>query len=164
MGVICTEVSGVLAVLLNPLRNLLKYVRLSAGNTYVRGWIRSCLKYEFHAEFLAGFLHNSHTAAHGLISHVTREGNMYKCITAQFMSSTDDQVTTGNEVVVADQVSCAANLRKILMSLAGNTENVRAGLFDLTESLGCAGNRLVHDDCLHLRIIRKVYNGLDGGL
>ena len=50
------------------------------------------------------------------------------------------------------------------MSLAGNTENVRAGLFDLTESLGCAWNRLVHDDCLHLRIIRKVDNGLDGGL
>ena len=89
---------------------------------------------------------------------------MYKRITAQFMSGTDDQVATGNEVVVADQVSCAANLRKILMSLAGNTENVRAGLFDLTESLGCAWNRLVHDDCFHLRIIRKVDNGLDGGL
>ena len=67
---------------------------------------------------------------------------MYKRITAKFMSGADDQVTTGNEVVVADQVSRAANLRKILMALAGNTENVRAGLFDLTESLGCATESL----------------------
>ena len=43
---------------------------------------------------------------------------MYKRITAKFMSGADDQVTTGNEVVVADQVSRAANLRKILMALA----------------------------------------------
>ena len=69
------------------------------------------------------------------------------------MSSADNQVAAGNEIVVADQVSRASNLRKVLMALAGNTENVRACLFNLTESLGCAGNGLVHDDCLHLRVV-----------
>ena len=87
---------------------------------------------------------------------------MYKGVAAQFMGSTDDQVTTGNEVVVADQVCGASNLRQVLMTLTCDTDDVRAAFFNLTESFGCAWNRLVNNDCLHLWVIGKVNNGLNG--
>ena len=50
------------------------------------------------------------------------------------------------------------------MSLTGDADNVGAGFLDLAESLGGAGNSLVHDDGLHVGIRGQVHDVLDGGL
>ena len=89
---------------------------------------------------------------------------MYESIASQLMSCTDDQVSTSNEVVVADKVSCAADLRKVLMGLTSDAKDVRSSLFDLTESFCRTRNCLVYDDGFHIRIIRKVHDGLNRGL
>ena len=73
MRVVGAEVGGILAVLFNPFGRMLEDVSLGAGNTHVGGGIRSGLKHERHAEFLAGFLHDRHAAAHGFIAHVAGE-------------------------------------------------------------------------------------------
>ena len=164
MGVVGAEVSSVLAVLLDPLGHLLQNVSLSAGHANVRGGVGSSLQHELHVELLTGSLHDGHAAAHGLISHVTGEGNVHEGVAAQLVSSADDQVAAGDEVVVADQVSSGADLGQVLMGLTGNADDVRAGLLDLAESLSGAGNSLVHDDGLHLRIGGQVHDVLNGGL
>ena len=164
MGVIGAEVGGVFAVLLNPFGNLLKDVGLSTGNTDVRGGVGSGLKDEGHTELFAGGLHDGNTAAHGLIGHVTREGDMDEGVAAKLVGGADDQVAAGNEVVVADQIGSAADFGQVFVGLTGNAEDVGATLFDLTEGLGGAGDGLVDDDGLHLRIVRHVDDGLDGGL
>ena len=47
------------------------------------------------------------------------------------------------------------------MGLTCEAEDVRSLLLDLAESLGCSGNSLVYDDCLHERIIGKSYDDCD---
>ena len=89
---------------------------------------------------------------------------MNKGIASQLMSCTDDKVASGYEVIVADKISGASDLGKILVGLACDADDVRPSLLDLTECLRSSGNSLVYDDSLHLRIIRKVNDGLDGGL
>ena len=85
-------------------------------------------------------------------------------VAAQLVSGADHQIATGNEVVVGGQVGSALNEGDVFVRLTGDAEDVRALLFDLTESLSGTGNSLVDDDGLHLRIIREVDDGLNGGL
>ena len=164
MRIVGAEVSGVLAILLNPFRNLLQNVSLSARHANVRGGVGSGLFHQLHAELLAGGLHDGQTAGHGLISQMTGEGNVHEGVAAQLVSGADDQITTGHEVVVADQVGSGADLGQILVGLTGDADNVGAGFLDLAESLGGAGNSLVHDDGLHVGIRGQVHDVLDGGL
>ena len=89
---------------------------------------------------------------------------MHEGVTAQLVSGTDDQVATGNEVVVGGQVSSGTDLGQVLMGLTGNTDDVGAALLDLTESLGGARHSLVDNDGLHCGIIGHIDNGLNGGL
>ena len=126
--------------------------------------VGSGLFHQLHAELLAGGLHDGQTAGHGLISQMTGEGNVHEGVAAQLVSGADDQITTGHEVVVADQVGSGADLGQILVGLTGDADNVGAGFLDLAESLGGAGNSLVHDDGLHVGIRGQVHDVLDGGL
>ena len=164
MCIVGAEVSSLFAVLLDPLGNLLKDVSLCAGNANVGGGVGSGLKDELHAELFAGSLHDGNTAAHGLISHVAREGDMNKGVAAELVRGADDQVAAGNEVVVADEVSSGADLGQVFVGLTGDADDVGAAFLDLTEGLGRAGNALVDDDCLHVGIVREVDDGLNGGL
>ena len=164
MGIVGTEVSRLLAILLNPLGHLLQNISLSAGHANVRGGIGSGFQHEVHAKLLAGGLHDGHTAGHGLVRHMPGEGDVHEGVAAQLVGSTDDQVAAGHEVVVAHQVGSGADLGQVLVGLAGNAEDVRPGLLDLTEGLGNAGDGLVHDDRLHLGVGGHIHNGLNGGL
>ena len=101
--VVGAEVSGLLAVLADPLRHLLQDVSLSAGHANVRGGVGSGLFHQSHAKLLAGGLHDRQTAAHGLIGQMAGEGNVHEGIAAQLMSGADDQIAAGHEVVVASQ-------------------------------------------------------------
>ena len=161
--IVGAEVSSLRAVLLNPLRNLLQDVSLSTGNADVRGGIGSGFQNELHAELFAGSLHDGNTAGHGLISHVAGEGDVHEGVTTQLVSGTDDQVATGNEVVVGGQVSSGTDLGQVLVGLTGDADDVGAALLDLAESFGGAGHSLVDHDGLHLGIIGQVHNGLNGG-
>ena len=164
VSVVGAEVSGLLAVGLGPLGDLLQDVSLRAGHADVRGGIGSSLHNELHAELLAGGLHDRDTTAHGLISQVTGEGDVHKGVTAQLVSGADDQIAASHEVVVAHQIGSGADLEQILMGLAGDAQDVGADLLDLTERLGGAGDGLVDDDGLHVGVISQVHDGLDGGL
>ena len=164
MCVVGAEVSSLFAVLLDPLGNLLKDVSLCAGNANVGGGVGSGLKDELHAELFAGSLHDGNTAAHGLISHVAREGDMNKGVAAELVRGADDEVAAGNKVVVADEVSSGADLGQVFVGLTGDADDVGAALLDLTEGLGRAGNALVDDDRLHVGVVREVDDGLNGGL
>ena len=164
VGIVGAEVSSLFAVHLSPLGNLLQNVSLGAGDAHVGGGIGSGLQNKLHAELVAGGLHNGHTAGHGLIGHVAGEGDVHEGVTAQLVSGTDDQIATGNEVVVGGQVSSGTDLGQVLMGLTGNTDDVGAALLDLTESLGGARHSLVDNDGLHCGIIGHIDNGLNGGL
>ena len=74
---------------------------------------------------------------------------MYEGVAAQLVSGADDQVAAGNEVVVADQIGRAADLRQILVALTCDAQDVGAALFDLTERLGGARYGLVNDCLLY---------------
>ena len=80
------------------------------------------------------------------------------------MGGADDQVATGHEVVVADQISRRADLGQVLVGLAGDAEDVRPALLDLAEGLGGAGDSLVDDDGLDVGVIGQTGDLLDGGL
>ena len=162
--IVGAEVSSLLAVLLDPCGHLLQNVGLSAGNADIRGGIGSRLQDELHAELLAGGLHDGHAAAHGLIGHVAGEGDMYEGIAAQLVRGADDQIAAGHEVVVGDQVGSGADLGQILVSLACDADDVRAGLLDLAERLGGAGDSLIDNDGLHQGVGGQVHDALDGGL
>ena len=54
---------------------------------------------------------------------------MYEGVAAQLVSGADDQVAAGNEVVVADQIGRAADLRQILVALTCDAQDVGAALF-----------------------------------
>ena len=135
VGVVGAEVGGMLAVLLDPLGNMLKDVGLGAGNTDVSGGVGSGLKDELHAELFAGSLHDRHAAAHGLVGHMAREGDVDEGVAAHLVSGADHQVAAGDEVVVDDQVGSGADLGQVFVGLTSDAEDVGAALFDLTESL-----------------------------
>ena len=160
--VIRAEVSSVLAVFLDPLRNLLKDISLRTGNTDVSGRVGRGLKDELHAKLLARSFHDGSAAAHGLIGHVAREGDVDEGVAAELMRSADDQVAAGYEVVVADEVGSGADLGEVLMGLAGDADDIGAAVLDLAERFGGARDGLVNDDRLHERVIRHVNDGLDG--
>jgi hypothetical protein len=94
---------------------------------------------------------------------VAREGDVNKGVAAQLMGGTNDQIAAGNKVIVADQIGRAADFGKIFVSFACNTQDVRPFFLNSAESFRRAGNRLVNDDGLHLRIVGKVDNRLNGG-
>ena len=143
---------------------MLKDVGLGARYADIGGRVGSRLHGKCHAEFLAGFLHDRDSAAHGLIGHMTREGNVHEGVAAELVSRADHQVSAGDKVVVDDEIRGGADLGKILVGLTGDADDVRSLLLDLAEGLGRAGDRLIHDDRLHLRIIGEVHDGLDGRL
>ena len=87
---------------------------------------------------------------------------MYKSVTTKFMSGTDNQIASSNKVGVTHQICSAADLRQVLMSLSSDAKDVRTALVDLPESLSRTRNRLVNNNCFHLRVIRKINNGLYG--
>ena len=86
---------------------------------------------------------------------------MYECITSKFVSCSDDEISTSNEVVVTYQVSCAADYRDIFVRFTGEAEDVRSLFLNLSESFCCSRNSLVDYDSLHLRVIGKAYDDGD---
>ncbi len=164
VSVVCAEVSGVRAVLLDPLRNMLKNVSLRAGNADIGCRVGSGLHLELHAELFACLFHDRDAAAHGLIGHVTREGDVYECIAAQLVCCADHQIAASHEVVVDDEVCCGTDLGKILVGLTCDADDVRSLLLDAAERLSSSGNCLVDNDRLHLGIIGQVHDRLDRGL
>ncbi len=143
---------------------MLEDVGLGAGGADVRlGGVGSGFQHEVHAELFAGGLHDSDAAAHGLIAHVTREGDVHEGVAAQLVSGADHQIAAGDKVIIAHQVGRRADLGQVFVGFAGNAEDVRAHFLDLAEGFGGAGHGLVDDDGLHQRVIGKVHDGLDGG-
>ena len=143
---------------------MLKDVSLSSGNTDIGCRIGSGLHLELHTELVASLFHDRDTAAHGLIGHVTREGNVYECIAAELVSGADHQVSTCYEIVVDNKVCCGTDLGKVLVGLACDADDVRSLLLDAAESFSCSGHCLVNNDRLHSRVVGKVDDSLDRGL
>ena len=77
------------------------------------------------------------------------------------MSSADDQIAAGHEVIIADQIRSGADFRKVFMRFTCDAEDVRSLLLDLTERFRRARDCLVYDDGLHIRVISEVDDGLN---
>lgn len=92
------------------------------------------------------------------------EGDVHEVGAAQLVGGADDQIAAGNEVVVADQIRSGADLRQVLMGLAGDAQDVGPALLDLTERLCGSGDSLVDDDGLDVGIVSQTGDLLNGGL
>ncbi|MPM20298.1 hypothetical protein SDC9_66727 [bioreactor metagenome] len=162
MGIIGAEECSVLAIGLNPSGHLLEDVLLGTSNTNVGGRIGSSLKDELHSELLAGGTHDGDAAAHGLIAEVSGERDVHERVTAELVSSADDQIAAGHEVIVDSKVCRGLDYTRVLVSFTSDGDDVGSLLLDAAECLGGAGDCLVDDDRFHLRIVGKAADDADG--
>ncbi|MPL59738.1 hypothetical protein SDC9_05293 [bioreactor metagenome] len=164
VGVVGAEESGFLAVLLDPLGDLLEDELLSAGHADVGGRVRGGFEGELDAQVVAGFFHDGPAASERLVAHVPGEGNVDEGLGAQLLGCPDDGVAAGNEVGGKSQIGGALDYQGVLMGLAGEEKDVLVLLADALEGLGGSGNGLVDDDSFHKGIVGQSDHGGDEGL
>ena len=152
-GVVGAEESGVGAILVKPLRNVLEDELLRAGHADVAGGIGSALEVILHPQIVAGGFHDLGATRHKLIAHVTGEGDMDEIGAAQLVGGEDDQIAAGDAVGVNDKIPGRGDDAGILVVLAGKQQDVGPGFADTAERLGRARDSLVDDDGLHQRIV-----------
>ena len=107
----------------------------------------------FHAQIVAGDLHDLGAAGEKLIAHVTGEGDMDEVGAAQLVGGEDDQIAAGEISGVSDKVGRGRDDAGILVVLPGKQQDIGARLANTAERLGRARDSLVDDNGLHQRIV-----------